>query len=124
MIIKSPIDLDLTINSGQTSQPPWTVNEDTYSNVVMVEGKPLIFNVKQSGKYLEFNLDDENSVSRLKYIFDLDFDLDKFYKYLNSHDELKDMSQFCEGLRLFLAADPFECVISSICSANNSIKRK
>ena len=123
MIIKSPIDLDLTINSGQTSQPPWTVNEDTYSNVVMVEGKPLIFNVKQSGKYLEFNLDDENAVSRLKYIFDLDFDLDKFYKYLNSHDELKDMSKFCEGLRLFLAPDPFECVISSICSANNSIKR-
>ncbi|MBE6509060.1 MAG: 3-methyladenine DNA glycosylase [Methanobrevibacter sp.] len=123
MIIKSPIDLDLTINSGQTSQPPWTVNEDTYSNVVMVEGKPLIFNVKQSGKYLEFNLDDENAVSRLKYIFDLDFDLDKFYKYLNSHDELADMSKFCEGLRLFLAPDPFECVISSICSANNSIKR-
>ena len=27
------------------------------------------------------------------------------------------------GLRLFLAPDPFECIISSICSANNSIKR-
>ena len=38
-------------------------------------------------------------------------------------EELKDMSKFCNGLRLFLASDPFECVISSICSANNSIKR-
>ncbi len=123
MIIKSPIDLDLTINSGQTSQPPWMMNEVTFSNVVMVEEKPLIFNVRQCGKHLDFNLDDEKAVSKLKYIFDLDFDLDKFYKYLNSHEELKDMSQFCEGLRLFLAPDPFECVISSICSANNSIKR-
>lgn len=123
MIIKSPIDLDLTINSGQTSQPPWIMNEGTYSNVVMVDGKPLIFNVRQCGKHLDFSLDDEKAVSKLKYIFDLDFDLDKFYKYLNGHEELRDMSQFCEGLRLFLAPDPFECVISSICSANNSIKR-
>lgn len=33
------------------------------------------------------------------------------------------MSKFCNGLRLFQAKDPFECIISSICSANNSIKR-
>ena len=33
------------------------------------------------------------------------------------------MSEFCSGLRLFLASNPFECIISSICSANNSIKR-
>ncbi|WP_458456329.1 DNA glycosylase [Methanobrevibacter sp.] len=123
MIVKSPIDLELTINSGQTSQPPWTLNGDTYSNAVMVDGEPLIFKVAQSGKYLDFNLDGKKSLDRLKYIFDLDFDLDKFYKYLNNREELKDMSGFCEGLRLFLAPDPFECVISSICSANNSIMR-
>ena len=123
MIIESPIDLELTINSGQTSQPPWAFDGDTYSNVVFIDGKPLIFKVKQSGRHLEFNLDDAKAVSRLNYIFDLDFDLDKFYKYLNNREELKDMSGFCDGLRLFLAPDPFECVISSICSANNSIKR-
>ena len=123
MIIESPINLDLTINSGQTSQPPWINDGETYSNAVLVDNKPLIFKVRQSGDYLDFNLDDEKAISRMKYIFDLDFDLDKFYKYLNNHEELKDMSDFCDGLRLFLAHDPFECVISSICSANNSIKR-
>ena len=123
MIIKQPINLDLTINSGQTSQPPWIFDGEGFSSAVMVEGKPLIFNVKQSGNCLDFNLDDEKAISRLNYIFDLDFDLDKFYKYLNNHDELKDMAGFCEGMRLFLAPNPFECVISSICSANNSIKR-
>ena len=123
MIIKKPINLDLTINSGQTSQPPWIFDAKSYSNAIIVDEKPLIFNVRQSGDYLDFNLDDEKAISRLKYIFDLDFDLAKFYKFMNNYDELKDMSGFCRGMRLFLAPDPFECVISSICSANNSIKR-
>lgn len=123
MIIKSQINLDLTINSGQTSQPPWMETDGTFSNVVLLDDEPSIFKVRQSDNYLDFNLDDKKAVSKLKYIFDLDFNLDKFYKYLNNHDELKDMSKFCEGMRLFLAPDPFECVISSICSANNSIKR-
>ena len=123
MIIESPINLDLTINSGQTSQPPWIREDDTFSNVVLIDSEPFVFKVKQSGKYLDFNLDDRKAISKLNYIFDLDFDLNKFYKYLNNHEELKDMSGFCDGLRLFLAPDPFECVISSICSANNSIKR-
>lgn len=123
MIIKSPINLDLTINSGQTSQPPWMETDGTFSNVVLLDNEPSIFKVRQFGNYLDFNLDDKKAVSKLKYIFDLDFNLDKFYKYLNNHEELKDMSKFCEGMRLFLAPDPFECVISSICSANNSIKR-
>ena len=123
MIIKSPINLDLTINSGQTSQPPWMETDGTFSNVVLLDNEPFIFKVRQSDIYLDFNFDDKKAVSKLKYIFDLDFNLDKFYKYLNNHEELKDMSKFCEGMRLFLAPDPFECVISSICSANNSIKR-
>lgn len=123
MIIQTPIDLDLTIGSGQTSQPPWKKEGDEYSNVILMDGKPAIFKVKQSGDYLDFNLEDKKAVSKLNYIFDLDFDLDKFYRYLRNHEELKDMPEFCRGLRLFLAPDPFECVISSICSANNSIKR-
>lgn len=127
MIIKSPIDLELTQLSGQTSQPPWREVEGTFSNAVDVNGKPVIFNVKQSGEFLDFDFEgeisDNEAISKLNYIFDLEFDLDKFYKYLGNFSELEDMSKFCNGLRLFLAPDPFECVISSICSANNSIKR-
>lgn len=127
MIIKSPIDLELTQISGQTSQPPWRKINDSFKEVVIVNEKPVLFDVKQSGEYLDFSFDgeisDNDAVSTLKYIYDLDFDLDKFYKYLSDHDELKEMSEFCNGLRLFLANDPFECIISSICSANNSIKR-
>ena len=60
---------------------------------------------------------------KIKTIFDLDFNLNKFYKYLNNQPELADMTNFCRDLRLFLAKDKFECVISSVCSANNSIAR-
>lgn len=127
MIIESPIDLELTQLSGQTSQPPWMHVDGCYSNVVLVNDKPVIFNVKQSDEFLDFNFKGEitqkEAISKLNYIFDLDFDLDKFYNYLDNRAELSDMSKFCNGLRLFLAPDPFECIISSICSANNSIKR-
>lgn len=123
MIIKSPVDLDLTINSGQTSQPPWRRNADTYSNVVVLNGEPAVLRIRQAENFLETDCKSDEAVSRLKYIFDLDFNLDKFYRYLNNHHELAEMSEFCNGLRLFLAPDPFECIISSICSANNSIKR-
>ncbi len=127
MIIKAPINLELTQASGQTSQPPWRKVEDTFSDVVFVKDKPVIFNVKQSDDCLDFNftgdISKKEAISKLKYIYDLDFDLNKFYSYLYDHEELKDMPKFCNGLRLFLAKDKFECIISSICSANNSIKR-
>ncbi len=127
MIIKAPIDLELTQMSGQTSQPPWRRCGESYREVVNVNDRLAIFDVKQSGEYLDFNFSDDvgqkEAVSRLKYIYDLDFDLDRFYKYLKNQAELAEMSEFCNGLRLFLAPNPFECVISSICSANNSIKR-
>ena len=127
MIIKAPIDLELTQMSGQTSQPPWLKVNESFRELVMVDGKPAIFDVKQSGKFLDFNftgdISKKQAISRLNYIYDLDFDLNKFYKYLSNHAELSEMSEFCNGLRLFLAKDEFECIISSICSANNSIKR-
>ena len=127
MIIDSLIDLDLTQTSGQTSQPPWIKSGDVFSQIVMVGEKPVVFNAKQSGEYLDFDfkgdITQNEALSTMKYIYDLDFDLDKFYKYLSNHAELAEMSSFCRGLRLFLAPDPFECIISSICSANNSIKR-
>lgn len=127
MIIDSPIDLELTQISGQTSQPPWICKSGTYSDLVCVDGEAAIFNVSQKGKYLDFNysgnISENQAIENVKKIYDLDFDLLKFYDYLDNWAELCEMSKFCDGLRLFQAKDPFECIISSICSANNSIKR-
>ena len=127
MIIKAPIDLQLTQQSGQTSQPPWAESDGSFREVVIVDEKPILFDVRQSGEYLDFSftgdVSKKDAVSTLSHIYDLDFDLNKFYKYLSNQPELSEMSELCNGLRLFLAKDEFECIISSICSANNSIKR-
>ena len=42
MIIKAPIDLELTQFSGQTSQPPWRQVDESFRQVVMVDDKPVI----------------------------------------------------------------------------------
>lgn len=55
MIIKSPIDLELTQISGQTSQPPWEKIDDSYKQAILINNKPVLVNVKQSGEFLEFN---------------------------------------------------------------------
>ncbi|MBR1610899.1 MAG: 3-methyladenine DNA glycosylase, partial [Methanobrevibacter sp.] len=85
MIIKKPINLELTQLSGQTSQPPWKQIDKSFREVLMVRGKPVLFDVKQSGKNLDFNftgdISKKEAISRLNYIYDLDFDLGKFYKY-------------------------------------------
>ena len=47
MIIKAPVDLDLTQNSGQTSQPPWKLESNVYSDVVVVDNNAVLFQVKQ-----------------------------------------------------------------------------
>ena len=123
MIIKAPIDMDLTQNSGQTSQPPWKLESNVYSDVVVVDNNAVLFQVKQEGNNLKFDfvgdISNKEATNKIKTIFDLDFNLNKFYKYLNNQPELADMTNFCRDLRLFLAKDKFECVISSICSAKN-----
>ncbi len=69
------------------------------------------------------NIESELNKEIIK-IFNLDFDLKKFYKTLiDKNDKLAESIDFCNGLRLFIAKDKFECIISSICSANNSIAR-
>ena len=127
MIIKAPIDLELTQISGQTSQPPWICRDNVFSDVVCVDDEYSIFSVRQSDDFLDFtytgNATEKSALGKVKEIYDLDFDLSEFYHYLDNQAELSDMSKFCNGLRLFQAKDPFECIISSICSANNSIKR-
>ena len=127
MIVEKAINLDLTVQSGQTSQPPWKQNNNIYSDVVLIDGNASVFSVSQTGEFLDFDFTEDvlesEAILKLNHIFDLDFDLNKFYKYLSDHEELKDMQEFCNGLRLFKAKDPFECIVSSICSANNSIKR-
>lgn len=146
----SLINLKLTQESGQTSQAPWFCIDDDkgFSNYYELlflnnlNNLPVLAKVSQNPNDLScFELDyqlsdcefsdsysDKEITSAVKEevskIFNLDFDLENFYKNLiDEDDKLADSIDFCNGLRLFIARDKFECIISSICSANNSITR-
>lgn len=71
MIIKAPIDLELTQLSGQTSQPPWKSVDDSFKEVVMVNEKPVLFDVKQSDEYLDFNFTGDVSQKRSYFKIEL-----------------------------------------------------
>ena len=74
MIIKAPIDLELTQVSGQTSQPPWKYIDDSYSDLVCIDGEPSIFNVKQTDEYMDFtytgNVSEKTAIENVKSALD------------------------------------------------------
>ncbi len=124
-------DLDLTINSGQTSQIPWKYIDGKYYEVLVIDEAMVLVKLSQkttnSPLYVEYysDVDINEEIVRRKifYLFDLDYDITGLYSFLNDNNELNNVYKFNQGLRLYKAQFPFECIISSICSANNSIKR-
>nr|WP_209583921.1 DNA glycosylase [Methanobacterium aggregans] len=128
-----PFDLKLTIQSGQTSQPPWKFVNGEFQELLMIQGKPCFIGIHQKPDDLDgpltlraeskYEIEDDEIRSKVCEIFDLEHDLMELYSFLESSEKLQPTIGFCRGLRLFKAQDPFECIISSICSANNSIAR-
>ena len=124
-------DLKMTMNSGQTSQPPWFLENDKYYEVFNFSDSKVLVELSQESLnediivkcYSDNGMDIEEIRKKLYYIFDLDYDINEVYDFLEDNEELSDVYQFNRGLRLFKAQFPYECIISSICSANNSIKR-
>ena len=131
--IKGPLNLALTIESGQTSQPPWKNDDSFFQELIMADGAPCLVKIG----YDDANPDSEVEIiaespekiskkgveSSVREIFSLNHDLNLFYDFLSEDPKLAPTIEFCQGLRLFNAHNPFECIISSISSANCSILR-
>lgn len=129
---KGPLNLSLTINSGQTSQPAWLKEKGYYQELVSIQTHPCLLQVShlpidedkiKIQTYSHHKIAEDVLKKKLREIFDLNFDLNKFYDFLREDTNLEPTIDFCRGMRLFLAHDPFECIISSISSANCSIVR-
>ncbi len=130
---KGPINLPLTINSGQTSQPAWLEKDSYFQELIKLDGKPFLVKIRCGSEDVNDSLDVEVESfydinlklikNEINDIFGLNYDLFKLYKFLKSDPHLTPTIEFCRGLRLFKAHNPFECLISSITSANNSIIR-
>ena len=133
IMAKGDFDLSLTIKSGQTSQPAWLQENGYFNEVIKLDGQPCIIRIKQKSNDVEApveiiaesqkEISEEAVNDRIINIFDLNNDINNLYEYLKSDPKLEPTISFCRGLRLFKAHDPFECIISSISSANCSIIR-
>jgi len=129
---KGPVDLSLTIQSGQTSQPAWKRIDGNFQELIRVGDNLCQVRIGQEGD-IEGPLKvvaqsnekiKKNDVKKsLMDIFGLNDDLDILYDFLRDDPHLEPTIEFCRGLRLFKAHDIFECLISSISSANCSILR-
>jgi N-glycosylase/DNA lyase len=128
---KGPLNLYLTINSGQTSQPAWLKKNGYFHEMIIVDDKPCLIKIKSGNLEGPLEVITESSEkfeikaikNQINEIFGLNDNLDKLYEFLLNDPKLEPTIEFCRGLRLFKAHNPFECLIASISSANNSIIR-
>lgn len=129
---KGPFDMDLTIKSGQTSQPAWQKNGKYFQELIEVDNKPCLVKMthkSNSDEPIEIIAEFPDKIekklikSEIMEIFGLNDDLTKFYDFLRNDSKLEPTIDFCKGLRLFKANNIFESVVCSITSAHNSIRQ-
>jgi len=128
-----PFNLDLTITSGQTSQPPWKKGNFYFQELIKVDNIPCLVKIRHDDtdpeSEVEIIAESPEKISKksiessVREIFDLNHDLNQLYDFLGEDPKLAPTIDFCQGLRLFKAHNHFECIISSISSANCSILR-
>ena len=114
-----PFDLTSSLESGQAHR--WRREEDWYASVV----RGNFIRVRQAGGRLEFHSEpwpEESVVPLLQSYFRLDDDLAAIYAEISRDQRVAAMVRRYPGLRL-LRLEPWECVVSFICSANSNIPR-
>lgn len=127
---KGPFDIELTIGSGQTSQPAWKKNGKYFQELIFIDNKPCLVKIAHKPNTdnpidivaeSKDKIEESDIKARIMEIFGLNDDLPQLYDFLRDDTELEPTIDFCKGLRLFKANNLFESVICSITSAHNSI---
>ena len=117
--IKSYFDIESTLFSGQVFR--WRKIDDWYYGII----NDKVVKVKQLDNAIEVYCDDIDEVllSDLtnKY-FNLDLNINKIYNQLSKDEFIKNSIKKHKGMRI-LKQDPWECLISFICSSVSNIKR-
>ena len=126
--VGQPFDLAKSVHSGQSHRWRrdgagagwhWGV---AYDNLVKIKAGPR----STSGAIcLEFSAaggNVEELVPRIQSFFRLDDDIESVYAEISRDPRVAEMVGLFPGLRL-LRVDPWECMISFICSANSNLQR-
>lgn len=113
------LDLPSTLESGQAFR--WRLIDGWYHGVIFNN----IVRTRQTAEGVEFLSapDDEKDLEPLvRDYLRLNDDLDAIYKAINRDERISASVTRYPGMRI-LRQEPWECVISFICSANSNIRR-
>ncbi|PKB81646.1 MAG: hypothetical protein BZY88_06095 [SAR202 cluster bacterium Io17-Chloro-G9] len=116
---EQPFDLAASLESGQAHR--WRREEDWYCGVV----RGNFIKIRQTGRRVEFHCGpspESRMLPQLQSYFRLDDDLPAIYAEISRDSRVAAMVARYPGLRL-LRLEPWECVVSFICSANSNIPR-
>jgi len=105
-------NLDHTLRCGQVFR--WQKRGDEWMGIV----KGSVISIKQKGDVLVAKSD--LAAEEITSYFRLDDDMEKVYRQIGKDKLMKDVIVRYRGLRL-ARQDPWECLISYVCSINNRI---
>ena len=117
--IDQPFNLTHTLECGQAFR--WRREGDWHYGVIYGN----ILKIRQTLLGVEFNsypLPEEEIVNRLAYYLRLDDDLPEIYRIIGRDDRMRHAIAQYFGLRL-LRQEPWECLVSFICSISSNIPR-
>ena len=119
MTVDQPLDLSSTLLSGQAFR--WREEGGWFHGVVF--GNIVRVRRAQGGIELLSAPDDERDIeSLLRAYLGLDTDLDRVYASLSVDERLRAAIDRYRGMRV-LRQDPWECLVSFICSSASNIPR-
>ncbi|WP_455278493.1 DNA glycosylase [[Eubacterium] cellulosolvens] len=108
------LDLDLTFSCGQAFR--WRKLENFWIGMI----DDVLLKLWLENNYLNIRSSKPIHESRVREFFRFDDRFDVIMNELNSNEEFKKISSSIKGLRL-LRQDPWECLVSYICSRNCKI---
>jgi len=134
-MILGPLDLEATLESGQTSEPQWDLQAGYYSDADEFGGRAARYRVRQTGTkdepHLKITITSEDDhaglakdvANHLIQVLRLHDDLNAFYRAFDPSkgDVVSTTFLALKGLRLMRGNNLFESLVSSISTQHNSI---
>jgi N-glycosylase/DNA lyase len=133
--VVGPLNLDETVLSAQTSEPEWTRQGASFTDVEILGETPVKYSMSQEGDVDNFVIKiqavtpptsrktDTYLLSHIERVLGLTDDLPKFYETFADHDRpLSSTFSKLMGLRLMRGTNLYESLICSILSQNNSAR--
>lgn len=121
--VNQPIDLDITLNSGQAFR--WHKKNDWFYGTI----QDILVGIRHENSSLSILYNESLEPSQqnnlkhsVKSYFRLDDNLESIYEQISTDDIIIQAINRYRGLRI-LRQEPWECLVSFICSANSNISR-